>query len=1469
MKIFSKLFLTVVFFVQAVFMCSQPVVSFTASETEACAPVNITFTNTTTGCVGSATYYWQAGTGDISINENPVFNYPSGGLYTVTLTVTCDTYEVSETMDITIYDSPVAAFDETPMTGCIPFNTNFTDLSTEGDAPIDTWQWYFGDGTTGGTQNPEHIYNSTGTFNVSLIVTDENECTNQVTHNAIVSVADEPSVSFYADNPNWCTAPHTVNFFSTITTTFGSSSTIVWDFGDGSPAGSGANPTHTYNTTGVFDVSVTVTDDVYGCETVLTNEDYISITVADPEYSVLEGDVVCKSTEVHFVNETSYTCMWEFGDGGTSYQNTPVHTYNTGGNMSVVFTVDPGGPCEASTVFNLFVEEVTASFTTNPTDLFSCTTPFTVDFTNTSSANATDFVYFFQDGGSADIPNPSHSYNSPGVYQPTLTVTTDNNCMHTFIGPLITINSPDPSFIGDTIEGCEPLTIDFSYNGTTPIGSITNWSWDFGNGQTNPSGSSEESSTYNAGDYTVTLTITDDNECSSVGTLEISVGEPYFPTIDVVTYEDHDPLPSDHLCPQDSVELYLWDWDNPDIDEFTWWIDSMDNDGGEEYQLWQFDQDTGWITIHMITVYNGCRDTLLWDSVYISGPIIDGISSSSECATPLDYIFTLDYTEADYWDWVTYYIDEGVRTDLDSELGSTNENYSFSYPYQGDFWVQVLAYNTESGCTFIDSVQISISSPQAIFVIIDDEVCIDEQVTFNGELSINAMEYYWDYGDGTNSGWISNPSSPHVYTSVGYFTVSLTVRDGNGCEHSMTDEIHVLGPEIHITADETHGCNSLEVNFTEAIISDDPITWIYWEFGDGEHSYGAGTVSHNYLQPGVYSVTVSAGTLHNCETSVEFPEMITVVSVTADFSSPDQFGCVGEDIVFNSSETNETYTYTWQFGDGDEVIGNDTTVTHQYTTGGIYDVYLKVDDGFGCTEELTIDEFVIIQQPIADFTIVDDNLPCYPVEPEINPNCSVVPAGTGLYYEWIMGTGDTLNVEDPEVFYTLPGTYTITLNLSTYFGCTDSFSHDITINGPYAEAEISDTIACVGQDISFEIINQNNVDEFIWVVGGGDSYTDESFTHAYEIVPPQGFYPVNLTLTSGACEVTFVYNIHVFSVTAGMILTDLDSVLLPVGLCSPFDALLTSVSENDIYRLWYVDGVETGSGGNPEHYVFSNDGATDQTVTVSLVIEDTHGCTDSVATTIDVYALPQVNISNDTIICDGDGITIFAEGGVLYQWYPDEFITDVNVQSPGVNPEENITYNVDVYNEKNCVKTDSVRIVVQQEPEISLFPEADTIIIGDTVFSILTANQENLIYLWTPTDFISCTDCPEPYFNPEESTRYNLTVEDSMHCFRYHYYIDIVVNEQYTLDVPGAFTPLGNEDNRIVYVKGFGIRKLLQFRIYNRWGEEVFYTDDIHQGWDGYYKGQLQNIDNFSYYVEAEMFDGTVQSKKGNIMLIR
>ncbi|HOM35484.1 MAG: PKD domain-containing protein [Bacteroidales bacterium] len=1472
-----KYFIVINFFVVFLYLSlisfAQPVVSFTPSQNNVCAPVSIQFTNTTTGCTGNATYYWQAGTGDVSTNQHPTFYYSNGGNYNVSLTVNCDGFEVTETIQIVVYNQPTANFVDNELQGCVPFSTNFTNSSTQGDAPITSYQWYFGDGNGSDIQNPSHTYQTSGNFNVSLIVTDANGCTSQYTKNAMISVANPPQISFYANNTNACFPPLGVTFYPTINTSFGLSSTQTWNFGDGSPTqnfpGNTTSVNYTYNTLGLFSVSLTV-EDSYGCSNTLVLNDYIRITDPEPLYSVVGGSTACLGSPVNFVNETTYSCSWNFGDGTpSSTLSTPTHVYSSPGNFNVTFTIDPGGPCQTSTTFNIFVEQVTASFTTSPQNLYSCSVPFTVNFINQSSSNATGFFYVFQDGGSSNQPNPSHTFTSPGVYQPALTVTTNNNCSHTFIGPTITINVPNVSFTADTLEGCEPLPVNFTYNGTTPVGNITNFNWNFGNGQTNPSGGPNASSTYNSGEYTVSLSITDNNGCQNSYQMNLTVGSHFNPTFDVVTYMDHFPLPSHYLCPQDTVELYLAEWNNPNV-EFNWWIDSTDNNANQEYQIWTFDRDTGWITVHMISNFNGCRDTLLWDSVYIYGPIIQSISKTTDCDNPLNFVFTLNQIEADYWDWYIYSISGTTINYLAQITNSTQETLPYTFPMQSTYWVKVVAYNNSSGCEFKDSIQVNISSPMAIFSILQPNQCINTDVAFFGGTSQNATQYYWDWGDGTNSGWINTPVTTHAWNQVGYFTVTLTVRDGNGCENSMSRVIHILGPAIDISYSNTIGCNSLSVDFEALITTDDPVAWIMWEFGDGSTGFGA-NVTHNYTSPGVYSVKITVTTVAGCQDIRIYQDLIVVSSVSVSFSSPNPIACVGENVNFVSSANGSNNNYYWDFGDGSIISGNSfSTVDHAYNSGGYYDIYLKVTNEYGCESEVLLSNYVQIQQVSANFSLLQNYYDCYPVQPEIVVNNTVIPAGTQLNYQWIMGTNDTINIENPAYLYTIPGSFTIVLNVSTNYGCSATHSENIVINGPYAEALISDTTACVGQEITFQIVNQSNVESFIWVVGGGYSYNSAYFTHSYDLVPPLGYYPVNLSLTSGGCNVSFVYNIWIFDVTAGILITDEQSnIFTENGACAPVTALLTSNSINDVYRYWYINNNPIGTGLSQEQYTFTNTTQNDLVYNVSLKVEDQNGCTDSISTTFIAYPKPLVDISNDTLICRGDAISLFATGGTSYQWTPNQNISSVNSQTPIVNPVENTWYFVEVRNNRNCLSTDSVHITVQQEPQIIISPEADTIMIGDTVFLLLNADQENLSFTWTPQYNISCTDCPQPYFYPLESTRYNLLVQDSAACFRHNYYVDIIVFEEYSLDVPGAFTPLGAEPNRVVYVRGLGIKRLIQFRIYNRWGEEVFFTDDINKGWDGYYKGQLQNIDNYGYYVEAEMFNGTIQTKKGVILLMK
>jgi gliding motility-associated-like protein len=192
-----------------------------------------------------------------------------------------------------------------------------------------------------------------------------------------------------------------------------------------------------------------------------------------------------------------------------------------------------------------------------------------------------------------------------------------------------------------------------------------------------------------------------------------------------------------------------------------------------------------------------------------------------------------------------------------------------------------------------------------------------------------------------------------------------------------------------------------------------------------------------------------------------------------------------------------------------------------------------------------------------------------------------------------------------------------------------------------------------------------------------------------------------------------------------------------------------------------------------------------------------------------------------------------------------------------------------------CRQSDHLTIFIQDPSvieNISVMPVDTSIIIGEYVtVSVYDNLQRGFTYTWTPDDGqISCTNCTNPIIQPLENKIYKLEVSDPNYCFiSKEYNVDIKVKEEYVIGVPDAFTPNGDKINDIIKVDGWGIKKLIEFRIFNRWGSELFYTDNIEQGWDGYYKDKLQPMDSYAYLIKAELMNNEVIVKKGTFSLIK
>ncbi|MEN7548787.1 PKD domain-containing protein [Rapidithrix thailandica] len=249
------------------------------------------------------TWKWEFGDGSTSTAQNPIHTYTSAGEFQIKLTIKDTMVNLSSVSYGTVKVSfSTADFTGSTLFGCGPLTTTFTDASsTSTGATLTDWLWDFGDGNTSTKQNPTHVYEKPGIYTVKLKVTDSNGCTDQKTRTNYVQVIG-PDIKF--------TASHTGNDYSfTDATASGAPLTSwKWNFGDGSTSNT-QNPTHTYTTEGVYEVSLTVTD-LDGCSRTLTKTNFINTIPGayDISNAIFAGDEDCFSigNENHFANSLSF-----------------------------------------------------------------------------------------------------------------------------------------------------------------------------------------------------------------------------------------------------------------------------------------------------------------------------------------------------------------------------------------------------------------------------------------------------------------------------------------------------------------------------------------------------------------------------------------------------------------------------------------------------------------------------------------------------------------------------------------------------------------------------------------------------------------------------------------------------------------------------------------------------------------------------------------------------------------------------------------------------------------------------------------------------------------------------------------------------------------------------------------------------------------------------------------------------------
>jgi PKD repeat protein len=399
----------------------------------------------------------------------------------------------------------------------------FTDTSIDSDGTIDNWAWTFGDGNSSSEQNPVHSYASTGTYTVSLTITDDDGATDTASQDVTVSepLNSPPTASF-----TFSTTDLTANFYDSSSDIDGTVNSWSWDFGDGYFANL-KNPVHIYSAAGTYTVSLTVTDNDGATDTASQS---VTVTVPNSppaasftfEITDLTATFTDTSTDS---GGTIDVWAWDFGDGNISSLQNPIHSYSAAGTYTVSLTVTDDGSATDSVSQNVTVTEPpneppTASFTYSTTDL-------TATFSDDSTDNdgwIVGWAWDFGDSGTSIVPDPVYPYLGAGTYTVTLTVT-DNDGATDTASQSVTVTAPNSPPTASFTYSTANLTATFTDTSTDSGGIVEIWAWNFGDGNN----SSEQNPVHSysaAGTYTVSLTVTDDNGASDSTSQEVMVTEP-------------------------------------------------------------------------------------------------------------------------------------------------------------------------------------------------------------------------------------------------------------------------------------------------------------------------------------------------------------------------------------------------------------------------------------------------------------------------------------------------------------------------------------------------------------------------------------------------------------------------------------------------------------------------------------------------------------------------------------------------------------------------------------------------------------------------------------------------------------------------------------------------------------------------------------------------------------------------------
>ena len=837
-----------------------------------CFGQNTVFTDLSTSASGTIiSWEWSFGDGTFSALQNPIHLYNSTGDFSIQL-ISTTSNGCSDTtfQQHTIFPLPEPNF--TVDTVCFNDSTYFFDETISG-ADIISWSWDFGDPESGdenfsSLQHPSHKFSNWGTFEVKLVVINNNNCSDSIT--LPIFIRPLPIADFIVENGTCSDIP--VSFLDATSFVMSDPYSWTWNFGDGNEqtifAPETPNISHIYENSGFFDVLLTVENN-FGCTDSIMQ---IIEILTKPEAGFIWHDSLCTSGYVQFV-DTSMSLggdiisrEWypEYPNSAFLTGEEPTYIYGTTDTTYVaMLIITSAAGCRDTVYDSIFVKDPFSIDFTASEECEGFATSFFVEIITPDSDSIISYLWNFGDNTTSELPNPEHLYAVGGQYTVWVQATNIYGCLSQISKTISVKDKPNAAF---TVlpEGCSDLSCfedNTLFNGAEPF----HWYYDFGDGTdtnlwaANGGGSLFHEYPNYAANWPVMLVVENTLGCSDT---VYGVAERYeCLTADFIQinstcgnrptfFENTSSVYGDNT----EVTQTVWHYGDGSFDSFSYFKDTVSH-------IYDF---AGTYNLHLVVVAES-------NGVIIQDSIIKIIEVKSTPNAEFSFNLGCEGSPVDF----TNNSDPVNSAILSSQWffgdGYTSATHSPNHIFteEGEYETSLVVVSME-GCSDTVSHQVVVHPAAEIFLSVDKEIGCNGYASFSLKDTTSQEKSYYHWGLGSGQFVTTSEDTISTYLHTGDYTLSLEVETDLGCKAFDTASVSVFeSPEALFThyPDSVSIQDSVISFYDNSISLDGSIEHYFWKFDDYGTAYGD-QIEWKFPDTGWYKVTEFITTEHGCSDSV-------------------------------------------------------------------------------------------------------------------------------------------------------------------------------------------------------------------------------------------------------------------------------------------------------------------------------------------------------------------------------------------------------------------------------------------------------------------------------------------------------------------------------------------------------------------------------------------------------------------------